>query len=456
MTRVIIIRHGQSSLNVTRTIQGRCDCSVLTDFGKQQAAAVGKALADLTFDAIYSSPLQRARDTAEVIFGDRPDTPAIVTSDWLKEIDLPLWEQKTVAEVQRDYPDAYQLWKERPHEFCMELPTGQHFPVLSLFAQARTFWESVLERHAGQTIAIVGHNGINRSLIATALGITPDRYQTLLQSNCGISILNFPGGLGDGVQLESMNLNRHMVGVNELPSSGLPAPKQGDRGPRLLLVRHGETEWNRCGQFQGQIDVPLNDNGRDQARKAGECLQDEVFDLAFSSSMSRPRETAEIILEHHPGIELTLLDDLREISHGLWEGKFEREIEAAYPGLLAEWQTHPERVQMPEGENLEQVWERAERGWRAILEACDRHAQTHNLDRPLNVLVTAHDAVNKAILCQLAGLGPESFWNFKQGNGGVSAIVYPYGSQGLPLLQTVNATGHLAAGVLDTTAAGAL
>ncbi|MEM1426168.1 MAG: histidine phosphatase family protein, partial [Cyanobacteria bacterium P01_H01_bin.130] len=283
-------------------------------------------------------------------------------------------------------------------------------------------------------------------------GIEAERYQSLLQNNCAISVLNFKGGFEDPVQLESMNLTAHLAGLEG--ATPIPEMKSGDRGPQLVLVRHGETEWNRKGQFQGQIDIPLNENGLAQAAKAASFLKDVTLDMAFSSSLSRPKETAEAILKNHPPMELTLIDGMKEISHGLWEGKFEADIEAGYPGLLEQWQAKPETVQMPEGENLQDVWDRVAVSWRQIVETVA--AQQEVAGRSLRGLVAAHDAVNKALLCQVTGLGPENFWNFKQGNGGVSVIGYPHGIDGLPMLQTMNITHHLSGEILDKTAAGAL
>ena len=108
----------------------------------------------------------------------------------------------------------------------------------------------------------------------------------------------------------------------------------------------------------------------------------------------------------------------------------------------------PADVQMPEGENLHQVWERSAKAWQSILAAVENEAKTG--------LVVAHDATNKALLCQILGLEPNHFWNFRQGNGAVSVIDYPQGSAGLPVLQAMNITSHLGGGVLDKTAAGAL
>lgn len=450
-TRVIIVRHGQSTFNKERRIQGRLDKSVLTEQGRETASQVAAALSGISFDAVYCSPLKRAKETAEAIVADfagDSKPPAPQPNDKLMEVDLRLWEGMLREEVQEKFAEDYRCWQERPHEFSMNVPTEtgtvEHFPVLALHEQAKEFWNEVLSRHPNQTILVVGHNGINRCLLSTALGISPARYHSIQQSNCGISILNFstprPPLKGKlPVQLESMNLTSH---VGEI----LPKPRPGHIGPRLLLVRHGETEWNRQQRFQGQIDVPLNDNGREQSKCAADYLQDVQIDFAVSSSMLRPKETAEIILQHHPNVELKVDDLLREISHGLWEGKFESEIETDFPGMLDQWKDTPESVQMPEGENLKQVWERSIQAWQNIVKAAKPGTTG---------LVVAHDAINKALLCHFFGLDPEHFWNFKQGNGAITVIDYTQGPDHPPVLEAINITTHFG-GILDKTAAGAL
>ncbi len=446
-TRVIIVRHGQSSYNALKMIQGRCNESVLTEKGSVDAQKVGAALSSLSFDAVYSSPLQRAKQTAEIILSYLQGSPELRAVEKLMEIDLPLWEKQPKSEVKEKFSEDYRCWKERPHEFCMVLPTSvgsrEHFPVLALYEQAQQFWQEILPRHQGGTILIVAHNGINRCLITSALGISPSRYHSIQQSNCGINVLNFAGGWGEPVQLESLNQISHL-------GNALPTPRE-EQGLRLLLVRHGETEWNRASRFQGGIDVPLNDNGRRQAQQAADFLKDVPIDFAVSSTMLRPKETAEIILKSHPHVPLELQDALKEISHGLWEGKLESEIKQLYPDLLHQWQIAPETVQMPEGENLQQVWDRAIECWDAIV------ASVAVSPTQLKTgLIVAHDAINKVILCHILGLSPESFWTIKQGNGAVSVIDYPQGLEKAPILQAMNITTHLSGSVLDKTAAGAL
>jgi phosphoserine phosphatase len=311
--------------------------------------------------------------------------------------------------------------------------------VRSLFDQARAFWQTTLPQHEGKTVLIVGHNGILRSLICTATGMGPEQYQVIRQSNCGISVLNFEGGLDDTVQMESINLTGHLS--DNLPDHRL------DQGCRLLLVRHGETDWNRMSRFQGQIDIPLNDTGRGQAQKAAAFLKEVAIDAAVTSPLSRPKETAQLILQHHPDIELGEMADLKEIGHGLWEGKLEQEIRQEYDAELTQWKLAPHTVQMPEGENLQQVWDRGVTAWETIVA---------NAAPRSTVLVVAHDAVNKAILCYVLGLQPKDIWAVKQGNGAVTIVDYPKGLAGGPTLQALNITTHFGQGVIDQTAAGAL
>ncbi|WP_026102012.1 histidine phosphatase family protein [Geminocystis herdmanii] len=443
-TRVIIVRHGQSSYNAQKMIQGRCNESVITEKGEKQANALGNALKTIEFDGLYCSPLQRAHKTAQIIQELNDHNPNLIIAEKLREINLPIWEKWKKEDVKREYPEEYRLWKEKPHELKMTVEGEDFYPVLDLYRQAQEFWQEIIPRHDNQTILITAHNGINRCLILTALGMSASYYHTIQQSNCCINVLNFTGNFGDAVQLESLNQTSHL---------GMPLPDfrpEQKQGLRLLLVRHGETEWNRMSRFQGVKDIPLNDNGRQQAQKAADFLKDITIDFAVTSPLLRPKETAEIILQNHPNISLTTKKDLEEISHGLWEGKLEKEIEAEYPGLLNEWKEKPETVQMPEGENLDQVWARAVNSWHEIIK--------ENLEegKMKTGLVTAHDAINKVIICYLLGLKPANFWNIKQGNGAVTVIDYPQGLDGMPICQAMNITSHLSDSVFDRTAAGAL
>ena len=446
MTRVFIVRHGQSTYNIVRRIQGRTDVSRLTEKGCNDAIKVGKALSNICFDAIYHSPLARATQTAEIIkhqlVAANREPNYIHSHEKLMEIHLPLWEGMLNSEVREVFAEQYRLWKETPHKLSMRLKKAgkeeEYFPVLALYEQAKTFWQNVLSssssssssHHRGQTLMIVAHNGINRALISTALGISPERYHCIQQSNCGFSVLNFAGDFGEPVELESLNQTQHLGDI-------LPSLRPNHQGLRLLLVRHGETQWNHLTKFQGQIDVPLNNVGKLQATKTGAFLQTLKIDFACSSPMKRARETAEIILQHHQNLELELLQDFKEINHGLWQGKTEAEIEQEYPGELQRWRTTPAEVQMPQGENLQQLWHRTYTCWLSIVETALKKQDSTGI-------IVAHGDINKALICHILGLLPEKFWSFRYDNAALSVIDYPRGLNGLPVLQAMNINAHLA------------
>jgi phosphoserine phosphatase len=442
-TRVIIVRHGESTYNVEGRVQGHCDKSRLTAAGESMATQVGQALNGIPVDVIYSSPLNRAHRTAELATAELGLGLPIVLDDDLKEVNLKLWEEQLFTDLGEKYPEEIQNWKTQPHLFRLVGTTAEGdaidvYPMVELYEQAVRFWNATLPQHSGKTLLLFAHSAINRALINSAIGLGAESHQRIEQSNCCISVLNFAEGFGSPVQIESLNLTAHL---------GTPLPKPKHRDViRLLLVRHGETQWNREGRFQGQIDIPLNETGKRQGEQAGEFLKSISIDAAVTSSMSRPKETAELILKHHPHIELIGRDDLWEISHGTWEGKLEAEIRETDGALLDAWQAKPETVQMPDGENLEDVFSRAIAAWNDIVK---------NAKPGTTTLVVAHDAINKSILCHIAGLGPASFWSFKQGNGAVSVIDYANGPEVVPVMRAANITVHLG-GVLDKTAAGAL
>ena len=464
--RIVLVRHGLSSFNVEHRIQGRDDLSSLTDAGRQQAGAAGEALRDLRLDAAYSSPLRRAADTATALLAAHGQGLVPQFDDDLLEIDLGPWSGLLRQEVREHFPEQECQWRQAPEGLHLQRADGSTYaPLQELMVQAQRFHRRLLERHAAAlapgapdaTVLVVAHNAILRCLLLSLLGLPASGFRRLRFDNGAISVLNLstaPGGqAADGqaahghrsaedaagpvaVQIESLNGSAHL---------GEPLPSRSG-GVRLVLVRHGETDWNRQGRFQGQIDIPLNANGRAQAEAAGRFLANVSLQRAYTSAMARPRQTAEAILASHPGVPLTSTRGLMEIGHGLWEGRLESEIAEGWPQLLADWKRAPETVQMPEGETIHDVWQRSLDAWSAI---------AAGLAAGETALVVAHDAVNKAILCALLGLTPGDIWMIKQGNGGVTVVDYPQGPQGGPVLAAMNLTSHLG-GVLDRTAAGAL
>lgn len=211
-TRVILLRHGESTFNALGLYQGSSDESVLTEVGRKDARITGEFLQDIEFDAVYISSLKRAQETAQEIFTVMNVLPkAVFITDQLRENDLPAWEGLAFQYVREIFPEAYQIWKQRPHEFWMQVDAETRFyPALNLYKRVQEFWQEVLPIHVGKTVLVIAHGGTNRALIATALGISPEFYHCFQQSNCGVSILNFVDGTLASGKLEVMNFNHHL------------------------------------------------------------------------------------------------------------------------------------------------------------------------------------------------------------------------------------------------------
>jgi len=108
----------------------------------------------------------------------------------------------------------------------------------------------------------------------------------------------------------------------------------------LLVARHGETDWNREGRWQGWADPPLNDTGRGQARQLADELRGTGFDAVYASDLRRAFETAEILAAPH-GVPVVADGGLREIDVGSWSGLTRAEIEARFPdGKRPDGETH--------------------------------------------------------------------------------------------------------------------
>jgi broad specificity phosphatase PhoE len=123
---------------------------------------------------------------------------------------------------------------------------------------------------------------------------------------------------------------------------------------RLLLVRHGETAWNRQGRYQGSADVPLNATGRRQAKALAAQLSAERIAAVYSSTLRRAYDTAVPIAAAH-GLTVVRDPRLNEINQGLWEGLRPAEIMQRWAALHDQWEREPLAVRLPEGDTLEEV-----------------------------------------------------------------------------------------------------
>lgn len=193
---------------------------------------------------------------------------------------------------------------------------------------------------------------------------------------------------------------------------------------RFFIVRHGETDWNVAGRFQGRRDIPLNEKGLAQAHLLAQALEKVPFDRFWSSPLSRAFETAQAVAALQ-GRAVEIDEDLTEISHGDWEGLEADDVERRWPGDLARWHETPHLLAMPGdgGETLIDVQRRS-------TEALDRLVAAGGE----NVLVAAHDAVIKVLLCACLEMPLRCFWRFQVGNGSITLLERTGRGWSIPLL----------------------
>lgn len=198
---------------------------------------------------------------------------------------------------------------------------------------------------------------------------------------------------------------------------------------RLILARHGQTDYNVQGRYQGQREVPLNRTGLEQAERLAGRLSSYKIDALFSSDLKRCVQTAEVIAKRL-GLPAATDARWRELSFGDWEGMTHAEIQAEAPELLERWQSDPAGVSAPNGETVQQL---AGRAGSALDELRSRYAEK-------TILLVTHGGVIRALLCLALGVELNRHWQFEVASASVSRISY---YQGGAILNLFNDTSHL-------------
>jgi len=180
----------------------------------------------------------------------------------------------------------------------------------------------------------------------------------------------------------------------------------------VILVRHGETEWNVEEVFRGRIDVELNESGVREAELLAEYLSGVKVEAVYSSPLRRALKTAEMIAGYHK-LEVEIAPGLIDFDFGQWEGLPHQKVKDRYKELYAEWQENPHLVQMPDGESLAEVRERAST---VVEEVVARHKG--------RIVLVSHRVVNKVLICALLGLDNSHFWNIRQDTCGMTVFAY--------------------------------
>jgi alpha-ribazole phosphatase len=192
---IYLMRHGEVVLAETRRFIGHLDVP-LSPRGEAQCAAQARRLSTLTIDALYSSDLERARRSAEIVGAPHGLCPETVPA--LREMSMGRWEGLTAEEICAREPDAFRDWMSRVGEF--PFPQGESVP--DLLARAGAAFDRIAAATAHRTTAIVAHGGTNRALLCRALRVPLDRLLALGQDYGAFSVLE---RVRDGWMLRRLN-----------------------------------------------------------------------------------------------------------------------------------------------------------------------------------------------------------------------------------------------------------
>ena len=205
---------------------------------------------------------------------------------------------------------------------------------------------------------------------------------------------------------------------------------------RLIVVRHGETNYNAQRRYTGQSDIPLNALGEGQANALRDCLATERLDVIVSSDLERTRVTAKIIARNH---DLPLLEDrdLRELAFGEWEGYTYDEVLARDAEKVALWRTDPTENAPPGGETVTQLRDR-----------CARALRRWQAQYPeASVLWVTHGGLIGVLLCHVLGLDLKRRWQFRHDNASISEMIL---RNDRIIIVRLNETAHIRALQVET------
>ncbi|MFA5180155.1 MAG: histidine phosphatase family protein [Syntrophales bacterium] len=189
----------------------------------------------------------------------------------------------------------------------------------------------------------------------------------------------------------------------------------------LILIRHGETIWNKEGRAQGVSDIDLSDVGLNQAYRLALSLQDQNIHTIYSSPLKRACQTARIINQFH-NAPIQFESGLMEMDQGDFEGLSFQELMACEKDFLSKWMADPASVKMPNGESFIEVQARA---WKVIKDL---------IDKPENAIVVSHNFTIAAVLCKIRNISLSQFKKVCVGTASKTVVSFQNGSASIDVL----------------------
>jgi broad specificity phosphatase PhoE len=202
MTTIYLVRHGQTAWNREEVFRGRADIP-LDETGRKEALLTGQYLRGVSVDAVYSSPLSRALETAEAIA--RPQGKEVQALNGVIDIDFGGWQGLSHEAVRKRYEELYRQWKDTPH--LVRFPGGESLEEV----RGRTLKaiHGVVRDHAGGTLAMVSHRVVNKIVICGLLGLDNSHFWEIGQDTGCINVLEF----GEGFTLRCLNDTSHLRSI---------------------------------------------------------------------------------------------------------------------------------------------------------------------------------------------------------------------------------------------------
>ncbi len=184
LTKLFLIRHGQSEWNKLNMIQGQKN-TILTDLGREQALSLGNRLINEDIDIIYASDLSRAYTTAKII-SDVIHKP-LISSESLREINFGPWEGLSIGEIQEKYNSEYSIWLREPQSLNMK--GAETLQILQ--ERVMKYIDHIIDENKGKNIAVVSHGAALKALILGLLNIDISHYKNISLKNVSLSIIEF-------------------------------------------------------------------------------------------------------------------------------------------------------------------------------------------------------------------------------------------------------------------------
>jgi alpha-ribazole phosphatase len=185
-TSIILVRHGQTAWNASEVFRGRIDIE-LDETGLKQAELLGEYLSQRKLEAIYSSPLKRAVQTAEAI--TRHHRLAVEIAPDLNDMDFGEWQGLSLQDVRSRFSESFEMWTSEPHR--VRIPSGESLDDVR--QRALTLVNQIADKHEG-TVVLVSHRVVNKVLISALLGLDASHFWDIRLDTCGMTTFEFTDG----------------------------------------------------------------------------------------------------------------------------------------------------------------------------------------------------------------------------------------------------------------------